>query len=318
MNPTKWRSGSSGLSADRIWLACLIVASVLLLLLSRSETAFLRLIQTSIAELSAPALRGLSGPVADIRSRISNLGSYSYLVDEVARLREENRQLRAMRSTIDGLENRVKRYEALLKATPGPEAKPIAAARILADRGSPFVRTALIDAGGKHGVIEGLAVVDARGLVGQTIAVGPTTSRVLLLNDLNSRVPVQIEPFGYRAILAGTNTKTPRLEFLPIGAQIRPGNEVVTSGHGGLFPAGLPVGTVKSVKLGVVEATLNAPTDSVGVVRVLEPVEIKIPEEAESVEAGAEDEQTAEAGKPDSNAVALKPKVRGRQSGERN
>ena len=318
MNPTRWRSGSSGLSADRIWLACLIAVSVLLLLLSRSETAFLRFIQISIAELSAPALRGLSGPVADIRSRISNLGSYSYLADEVARLREENRQLSAMRSTIDGLENRVRRYEALLNATPGRQARPIAAARILADRGSPFVKTALIDAGSRHGVAEGFAVVGSRGLVGQIITAGSKTSRVLLLNDLNSRVPVQIEPFGYRAILAGANASTPRLEFLPIGAQIRPGNRVVTSGHGGLFPAGLPVGTVRSVKPGVVETVLNAQTDSVGVVRVLEPVEIGSPEEEETVEAEMEGENAADAGKPDSSAVALKPGARVRQSAEQN
>lgn len=248
--------------------------SLILLLVSYSDATLSRIIRTGIAEVSAPALRWLSAPVAEFRSKISNAGSYAYLLDEVARLRAENRRLQAQGSTIAGLENRLQHYEELLKARPAPQTKPVVTTRILADSSGPFVKTALIDAGSRHGVRKGYAVIGIRGLVGQTVTVGPTSSRILLLNDLNSRIPIRIEPAGYRAILAGNNTDHPRLEFLPLGSALRAGNRVVTSGHGGVFPAGLPVGTVEAVEgtVGAFRVVLDAPTEFVETVRVIQPV----------------------------------------------
>lgn len=274
VNPTKWRSGTSGVSTNRIWLACLILVSLVLLLISYSDAALSRVIRLGIAEVSAPALRWLAAPVGEFRSRVSNAGSYAFLVDEVARLRSENMRLRGMRSEIAGLENRLLHYEELLKVRPPPQSRPVITTRILADASGPFVKTALIDAGTRQGVRKGYAVIGARGLIGRTVSVGSTSTRVLLLNDLNSRVPVRIEPAGYRAILAGANSDTPHLDFLPIGSVLRAGNRVVTSGHGGMFPAGLPIGVVEAVegKIGAFRVLLDAPPEFVETVQVLEPV----------------------------------------------
>jgi rod shape-determining protein MreC len=84
-------------------------------------------------------------------------------------------------------------------------------------------------------------------VIGRITASGAQASRVLLLTDLNSRVPVRVEGTRQRAVLAGDNTDRPRLAFLPATAKLHPGDRLVTSGDGGLFPAGLPVGVVETV-----------------------------------------------------------------------
>ena len=94
---------------------------------------------------------------------------------------------------------------------------------------------------------KGQAVISADGLVGRIAEAGQRSSRVLLLTDLNSRIPVLLESSRYRAVLAGNNTDRPGIEFLPVDAQVSPGDRVVTSGHGGLFPPGQPIGVVSSV-----------------------------------------------------------------------
>ena len=119
-----------------------------------------------------------------------------------------------------------------------------ASARVVADSGGPFIRTVLIGAGERDGVRRGQAVATGNGVVGRVVGVGNRAARVLLLTDLNSRVPVVIQGTRIRAMLVGDNGQRPRLEYLPSTATINPGDRVVTSGDGGLFPEGLPIGTV--------------------------------------------------------------------------
>jgi rod shape-determining protein MreC len=96
--------------------------------------------------------------------------------------------------------------------------------------------------GARDGIRDGWATTDGLGLVGRISGVGQTTSRVLLLTDPGSRIPVTIQPSGQRAILAGDSGNAPLLEFLENPEQVRPGDRVISSGDGGVFPAGLLVG----------------------------------------------------------------------------
>ena len=115
---------------------------------------------------------------------------------------------------------------------------------VLADSGSPFRQSVLLNVGARDGIIDGWATMDGLGLVGRISGVGDKTSRVILLTDSNSRVPVVVQPSGQRAILSGDNGDLPPLDFLEDPAEIRPGDQVVSSGDGGVFPAGLLVGSV--------------------------------------------------------------------------
>lgn len=280
MYPGKRRSKSRGNSADRLWLAGLVVASVALLALSRGDAIISRFIANNASDLTAPLLRGLSEPIGHMRSAVSNAGSYAFMVEEVARLRQENDRLRALQGKVEELGDRIRRYEELLNSTK-PAAVDFVTARVIGDAGSPFVRTVLIDAGRDHGISRDQPVVSSRGLVGRTISAGRTAARVLLLTDLNSRVPVRVQPDGYRAVLAGNNSGRPTLEFLPLGSRLQAGDRIVTSGHGGLFPPGLPVGVIESTADGRLQVSLSAVAEYLDYVRILEPSPVGAADEPE-------------------------------------
>jgi rod shape-determining protein MreC len=102
----------------------------------------------------------------------------------------------------------------------------------------------ILDAGKAHGVKPGQAVIDQRGMIGRIFLAGNYTSWVILLTDLNSRIPVNIEPGNAQAIMAGDNSGAPLLDLLSQNVVLKPGAQVVSSGDGGLLPPGLAIGTV--------------------------------------------------------------------------
>jgi rod shape-determining protein MreC len=113
---------------------------------------------------------------------------------------------------------------------------------VLADSGSPFRQSVLLNVGERDGILDGWATMDGVGLVGRISGVGRATSRVILLTDSNSRIPVSIQPSGQKAIIAGDNSPRPPVEFLENSDVVRPGDRVVSSGDGGVFPAGILIG----------------------------------------------------------------------------
>jgi len=134
----------------------------------------------------------------------------------------------------------------LLKLTPEPTATYLTA-RVVANSGGAYVRSLMVYAGSENGVARGQAAVTGDGLVGRVSEVGSRAARVLLVTDLNSRVPVIVEGSQQRGLLAGDNSERPYLRYLDTGAAIRIGDRIVTSGQGGVFPPGLPVGVVASL-----------------------------------------------------------------------
>ena len=122
-------------------------------------------------------------------------------------------------------------------------------ARVIADTGGAFANSVVINVGNKSGVLKGQPTITGEGLVGRVTDVGKRSSRVLLITDLNSRIPVVIQSSQARAILAGDNSYQPRLIYLSPGALVSQGDRIVTSGHGGAFPPGIPVGLVASVNV---------------------------------------------------------------------
>ena len=117
---------------------------------------------------------------------------------------------------------------------------------------------------------DGQAAVTGDGLIGRISGVGSRSSRLLLITDLNSRIPIVIEATRTRAVLAGTNTGRPRMIHLPTGAAVAIGDRVVTSGHGGGFPSGLPIGVVTMATDGVIEVQPYVNRERIEYVRVLD------------------------------------------------
>ena len=137
------------------------------------------------------------------------------------------------------------RYQALLHAVPDPQMNRVLA-RVIGRASRPFLQTMILDAGRSHKVLPGQAVMDARGMIGRIYLTGQRTSWVILLTDLNSRIPVTIAPRNVQAMMTGDNSATPVLNLMSHTVTLHAGEQVTSSGDGGLLPAGLPLGTVVS------------------------------------------------------------------------
>lgn len=227
----------------------LLLVAVALLALSRIDHPLIRQTRLAIAELVAPALQLVAGPLAPIRETIQNLGTWSSRPAELERLRAEVQALKGWEARAQELERRLADLAALAKVV--DEAKTrFATVRVIADANGPFARSVLVGAGKDHGLRDGYPVISADGLVGRVLESGARTARVLLLTDLNSRVPVLVGDGDVRAILIGDNSGRPRLAHLPADFRPAPGDRVVTSGVGGLFPRGLRIGAVVAIDEG--------------------------------------------------------------------
>lgn len=232
--------------AQRFTLLLFAGASITLLVLARAGYPPLERVRTAVLDVAAPVLEVAAHPVAAFTDTVGELAALSNVYSENLRLREEVERLRNWQAQARLLAQENAAFRGLLRAQPEPGMTYVTG-RVIGDSGGPFVRAVLLNAGSADGIHAGVAAVTGEGLVGRVVDAGRRSSRVLLLTDLNSRVPVVVESSRYRAILAGDNTDTPKLGFLPELDAVAVGDRIVTSGHGGLFPAGLPVGVVTEV-----------------------------------------------------------------------
>jgi rod shape-determining protein MreC len=240
-------TGPFAFVTNNLWLTACTLIALGLLVVARAQETFFDDVRAAVSDASAPVMETLAGPAGEVRRLGEGLGSLFGVYEENQRLREANARLTADLREIETLRRKLRRYEELLKI---PEEKAVTsvAARVIADASGPFVQTVLVNVGGDQGVVKGQAVVDERGLLGRVITAGQRSARVLLLTDLNSRVPVLIEGSNLKAIMVGDNSGQPTLEYLPPGSRITTGARIVTTPDGGVFPPGIAVGIVASSK----------------------------------------------------------------------
>lgn len=221
----------------------LVALALGLMIFAKAETAVVEETRRAVSDAVAPILDAASRPVVTVRAGIDELRELASIRERNALLARENTRLMQWRDVARKLESENTILRGLLRYQPGPQASYISA-RVVADTGGSFAHSLLLNAGTRNGVGKGQAVVTGDGLVGRTADVGARAARVLLLTDLNSRIPVLIESTRTRAILAGDNTDRPRLVHMSPGASASPGDRIVTSGHAGAFPPGIAVGVV--------------------------------------------------------------------------
>jgi len=216
-----------------------------LVLVGKIDTRIVDGARNLVADVTAPILDTLSSPLADAYAWLGNISAIGDLLMENQRLREENARLAKLRLVAHDLRTENAGLRRLLSFDPGPTVKSVTT-QIIADTGGVFARSLMVHAGKAHGVRKNLAVLSAEGLVGRVHSVGDSAARILLITDLNSKIPVAIGNSRRRAILAGTNGPSPRLEFFASDIPPIPGALVLTSGDGGIFRPGLPVGIVEA------------------------------------------------------------------------
>ncbi len=237
------------LLVHRFTFVIFILLSVGLLVLGRGKPLLMEHMRSGIVDTLAPALDAVSRPMSFAAAQMQRITDYLHLQSENETLRVENAQMVQWQNTALALANENKELRALLNYKTEPKLSYISA-RVIADTGGPFVRSMVITAGSVDGVREGMAAMTGEGLIGRVVEVGNWSARILLITDLNSRLPVTLADGGDHAILAGDNSAQPKLLYLPQDAILKPGTRVITSGHGGIFPPNLPVGVIASITLG--------------------------------------------------------------------
>ncbi|MCX7630193.1 MAG: rod shape-determining protein MreC, partial [Geminicoccaceae bacterium] len=221
--------------------------ALLLLLVGKLDVKLFAVASERAADLVAAVAAWPAAPLGALRRGAETLGSLFALVEENRRLREENRRLVHWQNEAVRLAVQNAALREALRIPEVPGARRHTVARVVADPGSPFVQTRLIDAGRDRGIEKGMPVVDSYGLVGRVVEVGERSARVLLLTDFNSKIPVVVADSRDQAILEGRNGPLAELRFLPMDPSVKVGDRVLTSGRGGLLPPGLPVGEIVQI-----------------------------------------------------------------------
>jgi rod shape-determining protein MreC len=224
----------------------LVAVSFALMLLGKAEVVVVERVRMALMDALAPVFSVMSEPAEMVSSVAAE-------AQRVARVYEENRTLREQVTRLEHWQEAARRLDAenqalrgLLNFPADPDTHSVTG-RVIGDSGGSFVRSVLVAVGSQQGVAKGQAVVTGEGLVGRVTEVGERSARILLITDLNSRIPVVVDSSRDRAVLAGDNTARPRLLYLSPDAHVAPGDRIVTSGHGGALPAGLPVGVIAEV-----------------------------------------------------------------------
>lgn len=257
----------------RLTLPVLITASFGMMLLGKADALLAERARASLGDVLAPIYGAIATPLMPVRNAFADATDLFTLRAENARLRDENATLRRWQAVAMALDAENATLKANLHWIPAPPASFVTA-RVVDDAGGVYARAVLLAIGnnGLSGspVSKGQVALDQQGLVGRVIEVGQRSARVMLITDINSRVPVTMEATRARALLIGTNNGRPRLMYWPEGSPPVEGERIVTSAEANAFPAGLPVGTVHYTAGHIPEVQPFARLDRLEVVRIFD------------------------------------------------
>lgn len=228
----------------RIVIGMLVVLLGGIFLIWRIDSPRVERFRAAFIDKVVPNMDWAMAPVTKLVDMVEGFQSYARIYEQNQELRRELQQMKAWKEAAVQLEQQNAKLLAQNQVRLDPKLTSVSGV-VMADSGSPFRQSVLINVGSRDGIVDGWATMDGLGLVGRISGVGQTTSRVILLTDASSRIPVTIQPSGQKAMLVGDNSPAPPVEFVEAPEQVRPGDRVISSGDGGVFPAGLLVGQVE-------------------------------------------------------------------------
>ena len=196
-----------------------------------------------VIDTFVPNFEWILRPMTSVVKLAQDYQSYDKLLEQNKELRRELQQMKSWKEAALQLEQENARLLDLNQLRVDSKLTHVSGI-VIADSGSPFRQSVLLNIGSRDGIQDGWAAMDGLGLVGRISGVGSSTSRVILLTDNASQIPVIIQPSGQRAILMGDNSFAPPVEFIENVDLVRPGDRIVTSGRGGVLPTGLLIGTL--------------------------------------------------------------------------
>ncbi len=252
----------------RILVGALVFLLVLLFVVWRIDSPRVERFRTAVVDRVMPAFSWVGEPVTWAARMIEDFQSYTRIYEQNQELRRELQDMKAWREAAVQLEQENAKLLALNSVRLNPKLTKVTGV-VMADSGSPFRQSVLLNVGARDGIVDGWAVMDGLGLVGRISGVGKATARVILLTDPGSQIPVSVQPSGQRAMLGGDNARDPMLGFVETPELIRPGDRVVSSGDGGIFPADILVGQVTETRNGQLRVRLAAELQRLDFLKVL-------------------------------------------------
>ena len=224
-------------------LFVLVVFSVILLFLETIEAKPLNYLRSIIKDTIYRSSVIVSSPYIGFKIVVNVVQGHIDLYSEYNQLKKENAQLKGKIYDPNFLIFENKQLRKLLDEQVASSVN-LVSSRVMLDKRSPYLNSFIINGGSNKKIKNGMAVLDGKNFIGRIVDVNFFSSRVLLISDLNSKIPVVIEPEGYHAILSGTGRVKPILEFLPESHTVQSGNKIYTSGKEGIFSPGIPIGEV--------------------------------------------------------------------------
>ena len=224
-------------------LFALIVFSIILIFIDTIETKPLNYLRSVIKDTIYRGSVIVSSPSRGFKITVNAVQDHINLYSEYNQLKEENVQLKDQVYDPNFLIFENKQLRKLLDEQTASSIN-LVSSRVMLDKKSPYLNSFVISGGSNRKIKKGMAVLDGKNFIGRIVNVNFFSSRVLLVSDLNSKIPAVVEPAGYHAILSGTGKAKPILEFLPENHTVQSGNKVYTSGKEGIFSPGIPIGEV--------------------------------------------------------------------------
>ncbi len=255
-------------TAAAVVVVGVVAAIVMLASGSRQSAGQASYMRAGVESATAPVGEVLSAPVRWTGDVVEYVTGYFFAVSENRRLREQVAELSDWRDEAIALKNINARYEQMLGIHADPPI-PMVTGRTVLDSRGPFARARLINLGSRDGVRPGNPALSEHGIVGRISGVSHGVSRLVLVTDVSSRIPVMVERTDARAILAGDASRNPRLDYVRGIDVIQEGDRVITSGDGGGIPRGLPVGVVAKGVDGSWRVKLFSERTAIDYVRVL-------------------------------------------------
>ena len=231
-------------SKQKFSLFALIVLSIIFLSVETIETKPLKYFRAFVKDVIYRGAMVVSTPSKSINNFSDFIKQHVHLYDDYRKLKEENNELKNKISKKNFLELENNQLRKLIEEQVSSTSN-FTSARVMLDKQSPYLNSFIINVGSNKNIKNGMAAMDGKNFIGRIVDVNFFSSRVLLISDLNSKIPVMIEPSAYHAILSGHGGSKPTLEYLPKNHNIQDGDKVYTSGKEGIFSPGIPIGEVK-------------------------------------------------------------------------
>jgi rod shape-determining protein MreC len=248
--------------------AVIILCLLGVFLVWRIDSPRVERFRSHVIDQVMPSFTWAMTPVMAITELALNFQSYQSLYEQNQELRRELQQMKSWKEAALQLEQENARLLDLNKVRLDPDLTRVTGV-VLADSGSPFRQSVLLNVGARDGILDGWATMDGLGLVGRISGVGAKSSRVILLTDASSRIPATIEPSGQSVLIVGDNTLAPPIDFIENPELVRPGDRIVSSGDGKVFPPGLLIGQVAKDPGGRLRVRLAADYERLKFLRIL-------------------------------------------------